>query len=41
MADVLRLTGLKRLLNKVREVLRKAIDVGYVSVPIWKPWRDF
>ena len=43
-ADVLRfLTVLKRVLNKVRELLNKASDsdVRYLSVPLWKPWRDF
>jgi hypothetical protein len=39
--DSLRLTVLKRVLNKLRELLSKAIDLRYVSVPIWRPWRDF
>jgi hypothetical protein len=43
-ADVVRLTVLKRMLNKVREFLNKATkgaEVRYLSVPLWKPWRDF
>jgi hypothetical protein len=40
-ADILRLTVLKQLLNKVRELLLKARDLRYVSVPVWRPWRDF
>lgn len=40
-AEIVRLTVLKRMLNKVREVLIKARDVRYVSVPIWRPWRDY
>jgi hypothetical protein len=40
-ADVLRLAVLKHMLNKVRELLSKARDVRYVSVPLWRPWRDF
>jgi hypothetical protein len=41
-ADVLRLTVLKQMLNKIRELLSRVIeDVRYVSVPIWRPWRDF
>jgi len=32
---------LKRILNKVTEVLSKVMDVRYVSVPVWRPWRDF
>jgi hypothetical protein len=32
---------LKHMLNKVRELLGKAIEVRYVSVAVWKPWRDF
>ncbi len=41
MVVILRLTVLKRILNKVRELLSQAPDVRYVSVPIWRPWRDF
>jgi hypothetical protein len=40
-ADVLRLIVLKRLGNKIRELLSKAMEVRYVSVAVWKPWRDF
>jgi hypothetical protein len=40
-ADVLRLTVLKHMLNRVRELLSDARDVRYVSVPLWRPWRDF
>ena len=40
-ADVLRLAVLKRVLNKLRELLSEARDVRFVSVPLWKPWRDY
>jgi hypothetical protein len=41
-ADVLRLTMLKHLLDKIRELFSRVIDdARYVSVPIWRPWRDF
>jgi hypothetical protein len=40
-ADVLRLTVLKHTLNKIRELLSEARNVRYVSVPLWRPWRDF
>jgi hypothetical protein len=47
-ADLGRLAMLKRLLHKIRELLREAgelfseaRDVRYVSVPVWRPWRDF
>jgi hypothetical protein len=47
-----RLTVLKQMLHKVRELLNKArtwmppedspfYRVRYTSVPSWKPWRDF
>jgi hypothetical protein len=39
--DIVRLTALKRLLGKVRELLGDARDLRYVSVPVWRPWRDF
>jgi hypothetical protein len=39
--NILRLTVLKHLLNKFSELLSKARDVRYVTVPVWKPWRDF
>jgi hypothetical protein len=29
------------MLIKVRGLLREARDVRYVSVPFWRPWRDF
>jgi hypothetical protein len=34
---------LKRILDKVRELLNRAVasDVRYLSVPVWRPWRDF
>ena len=37
----LRLTTMRQLLKKITEFLIKARDVSYVSVPLWKPWRDF
>ena len=40
-ADVLGFAALKHMLNKIKEVLSKMIDVRYVSVPVWRPWRDF
>ena len=40
-AGVPRLAALKKTFRKVREVLSKTIDVRYVSVPVWRPWRDF
>jgi hypothetical protein len=35
------LNKLKRLLGRICDVLLRARDVPYVSVPIWKPWRDY
>jgi hypothetical protein len=39
---------LKRIASKVREwidrardLFDRARDVRYVSVPVWRPWRDF
>lgn len=43
-ADIVRPTMLKRMLDKVRKFLDKATkggEVRYLSVPLWKPWRDF
>jgi len=40
-ADILRFAVLKRMFNKVRELLSEARDVRFVSVPLWKPWRDY
>jgi hypothetical protein len=41
-ADVPRLAALKRMLNKLRELLSRTVeDARYVSVPVWRPWRDF
>jgi hypothetical protein len=40
-AGILRLTTLKQMLDKIRELLGKARDLRYVSVPVWRPWRDF
>jgi len=28
-------------INKVRELFSQARDVGFVSVPLWRPWRDY
>ena len=36
----LKLTLLKRILGKVRELFNKPTDVHYTSVPLWRPWRD-
>jgi hypothetical protein len=35
------LNKLKRLRSRICDVLLRARDVPYVSVPIWKPWRDY
>jgi hypothetical protein len=32
---------LKKLLNKLLELLKQMRDVTYTSVPYWRPWRDF
>ena len=40
-ADVLKFAALKHMFNKTKDVLSKIIDVRYVSVPVWRPWRDF
>jgi len=32
---------LKRMFNKLIELLTEARDVRFVSVPLWKPWRDY
>jgi len=40
-ADVPRLTMWKHLLDRVRQLLEEIMDVPYVSVPVWRPWRDF
>jgi hypothetical protein len=32
---------LKHMLNQLRALLSEARDVRYVSVPVWRPWRDF
>jgi hypothetical protein len=32
---------LKRLRNSLRELFSQARDVRYISVPIWRPWRDY
>jgi hypothetical protein len=39
---------LKRIFNKLRELLSRASDprymardVRYTAVPIWRPWRDY
>lgn len=31
----------RQLLNKLRELLDELRDVRYVTVPVWRPWRDF
>jgi hypothetical protein len=36
-----RLTVLKHMLDRVKELLNEARDLRYVSVPLWRPWRDF
>jgi hypothetical protein len=40
-ADVPRFIMMKQFLDKIGEWLGKAMEVRYVSVPVWKPWRDF
>jgi hypothetical protein len=40
-AVVLKLAFLKGLLGKIMELLSEAREVRYVSVPVWRPWRDF
>jgi hypothetical protein len=40
-AALLKLTLLKRILNKIRELFDRPTDVHYTSVPLWRPWRDF
>jgi hypothetical protein len=40
-ADVPRFIPLKQFLDKIRKWLGKAMEVRYVSVAVWKPWRDF
>jgi hypothetical protein len=32
---------LREMLNKIKELLNRPSDVRYLSVPIWRPWRDF
>jgi hypothetical protein len=32
---------LKNLLKKLSELLSQVREVRYVSVPVWRPWRDF
>jgi len=32
---------LKHLLSRIKELLSQAREVRYVSVPLWRPWRDF
>ncbi len=50
--SIVRLTVLKQILNKFRELLNKVrrwlppedsqfYRVRYTSVPSWKPWRDY
>jgi len=40
-----RVTVLKRLLSRMLEKVREFLDgdaqARYLSVPLWKPWRDF
>jgi hypothetical protein len=38
---MLQLKKLKELLSRICHVLLRVRDVPYVSVPIWKPWRDY
>lgn len=40
-AAFLKLTLLKRILNKIRELVDRPTDVHYTSTPFWRPWRDF
>jgi hypothetical protein len=40
-AEVSRLSILRRIFTKVRELLDRPTDVRYTSVPIWRPWRKF
>jgi len=40
-ARILRLATLKQLLKKFSALLVEARDVRYVSVPVWRPWRNF
>jgi len=30
----------KQALDALRELFRKPTNVRYMSVPLWKPWRD-
>jgi hypothetical protein len=34
------LDKLKNFLRKIDELLFRASEVRYLSVPIWRPWRD-
>ena len=38
---MLQLRKLKELLSRICDVLLRVRDVPYVSVPVWKPWRDY
>jgi len=37
----LRIHWIVAALIKLRELLSEARDVRYVSVPFWRPWRDY
>jgi hypothetical protein len=41
MAAILKLDLLRRVLTRLIELLTETSEVRYVSVPIWRPWRDF
>ena len=32
---------LKHLFCKLSELFQEIIDTRHVSVPLWRPWRDF
>jgi hypothetical protein len=32
---------LKRIVEKLVALIAGVLDVRYVAVPIWRPWRDF
>jgi hypothetical protein len=41
LARIISRTSLRHVPHKLRELLREASDVRYVSIPIWRPWRNF
>jgi hypothetical protein len=32
---------MKRALKKLKQFFVRFSEVHYISVPVWKPWRDF